>query len=195
VNLALRIFLPLLASAALMLQGCAVKPQNIALDPPVQVPQAQVGQGKVIQLTVKDMRPRKTLGIVGDLDSKFAHVSIEDDFSTSVYQRVSAALQRQGFTVQPTPGRDDRKLDVEVREIEYQSVKEGIVYKTEGKAAVAALARNGDARYERIYRAGETRNGPTMPDPEENERAVNTVVAMTLEDMLNDDKLTSVLVR
>ena len=190
-----RVFLPIVACAVLVMQGCAVKPQNIALDPPVQVPQSQAGQGKVIQLTVHDARPRKTLGIVGDLEGKYAHVSIEDDFSTAVYQRVSAALQKQGFKVQPTPSNDDRKLDVEVREIEYQSVKEGLGYKTETKAAVAALARNGDSRYERIYRAGENRTSAVLPSGEDNANAVNSVVAMTLEDMLNDDKMTAVLVR
>jgi len=195
VNLDLRVFLPMITSAALIMQGCAVQPQNIALDPPVQVPQSQAGQGKVVQLVVHDARPRKTLGIVGDLEGKYAHVSIEDDFSTSVYQRVSAALQRQGFKVQPTPSNDDRKLDVEVREIEYQSVKEGLTYKTETKAAVAALARNGESRYERIYRAGENRTSAVVPGAEDNAKAVNSVVGMTLEDMLNDDKMTSVLVR
>ena len=194
-NLAPRIFLPLLASAVLVMQGCAVKPQNIPLDPPVQVPQSQAGQGKVVQLVVRDARPRKTLGMVGDMEGKYAPVSIENDFSTTVYQRISAALQKQGFKVQPTPSGDDRKLEVEVREVEYQSLKEGLTYKTEGKAATAAVARNGDLRYERIYRAGETRTSPTVPGAEENARAVNSVVAMTLEDMLNDDRMTSVLVR
>jgi uncharacterized lipoprotein YajG len=177
------------------MQGCAVKPQNIALDPPVEVAQSQAGQGKVVQLTVRDVRPRKTLGMVGDMEGKYAPVSIENDFSTTVYQRISAALQRQGFKVQPTPNDDDRKLEVEVREIEYQSLKQGLTYQTEGKAAVATLARNGDSRYERIYRAGETRSSGTVPSPDENLRAVNRLVGMTLEDMLNDDRLTSVLVR
>jgi uncharacterized lipoprotein len=196
VNLALRIVLPVLASAALVMQGCAVTPQNIALDPPVQVPQSQVGQGKVVHLTVRDARPRKTLGVVGDLEGKWAHVSIENDLTIPVYQRVAAALQRQGFMVQPTPGRDDRKLDIEVREIEYDAKKEGFTYRGEAKAAVAAVARNGDTRYEWTYRAGETSaSRPTIPSEADNVAAVNRVVAATLEDMLNDDKLRSVLVR
>lgn len=193
-KLALRIQLTLLALAALVMHGCAVKPQNVRLDPPVQVSQSQAGQGKVVQVVVQDARPRKTLGMVGDLEGKFAPVSIDDDFSTTVYQRISAALRAQGFTVQPTPG-DERVLLVEVREIEYQSLKEGLTYKTEGKAAIAALARNGDSRYERIYRAGETRTSPTVPSAEQNSKAVNSLVAMPIEDMLNDDKLTAVLIR
>jgi uncharacterized lipoprotein YajG len=195
VKLALRVFLPLLATAALLVQGCAVQPQNIALDPPVQVSQSQAGQGKVVQLTVRDARPRKTLGMVGDLGGKAAHVSVEDDFSTAVYQRISAALQRQGFKVQPTPSSEDRKLDVEVRELEYQSLKDGLIYKTESKAAVAALARSGDSRYERIYRAGENSSSGTLPSTDTRAKSANSVVAMCLEDMLNDDRLTAVLVR
>lgn len=194
-KLAPRILLPMLASAAFLMQGCASQPQNITLDPPVQVSGSGAGQGKLVQLVVRDARPRKTLGMVGDLADKYAPVSIESDISPSVYQSVSSALQRQGFKVQPTPGDDARKLEIEVREIAYQSLKEGLTYKTEGKAAITAVARSADSTYERTYTAGETRSSPIMPGQEENTRIVNGLVGMTLEDMLKDDRMTAVLVR
>ncbi len=195
-KLALRIFLPLVAAAALLVQGCAVQPQNIALDPTMQVPQSKVGQGKTVQVVVRDARPRKTLGTVGDLNGKWAHVSIENDLTIPVYQAVSAGLIKQGFMVQPTPSNDGRKLEVEVREIDYQSSKDGFLYKTEGNAAVAAIANNGETRYERIYRAGETLpSSPTVPSEAENVKAVNRIVGYTLEDMLKDDRLIATLVQ
>ena len=87
-------------------------------------------------------------------------------------------------------------MTVEVRDLEYQSLKEGFTYATKAKAAVAAIATNGEARYERLYEAGTTLpSRPTVPSEQDNVREVNSVVGMTLEDMLKDDKITSVLVR
>jgi uncharacterized lipoprotein YajG len=188
--------MPIVAVAAVVLSGCAsTAPQNVRLDPPLQVPASQIGQGRVVQVVVTDNRLRKTLGIVGDLGGRYATVSVEDDFSNLVYQRIAAALRDKGFTVVPTPAADARNLDVEVRDLQYQSTKDGVVYKTEVKALVAGRARNGSETYDRVYEAGETRSGPLLPDAADNAKAVNAVVAMTLEDMINDEKLTAVLVR
>lgn len=185
-------------AAALLLQACAPKPQNIRLDPPVHAPSAtNVGQGKVVWLDVKDARPSKTLGIVGDPGGRYAHVSIEDDFSKAVYQRVSGVLLDMGFMVQPTPttSSEGRSLMVEVREIKYQSPKSTLTFDTEVNVAVAAMAQNGADHYNRIYNAGEKRTSPLMPDAEENASAVNKAVAATLEDMLNDSHLVELLAR
>jgi len=189
--------LTLALSLALCLSmGCATnRPQNIRLDPPVQVARSNVGQGKTLQLQIKDVRPRKTLGVVGDLETSYAHVSIEDDFSGSLYQSVSAGLRELGFAVQPTPASDLRTLTVEVREIDYESLRKGVTYETQAKVAIAALGENAAERYERLYSAGETKSAPFPPTASENSRAVNALVSATLQDMLADDKLLGVMVR
>jgi uncharacterized lipoprotein YajG len=190
-------FLSLALCAALALSlGCATtKPQNLRLDPPVQVARSNAGQGKTLSLQIKDTRPRKTLGIVGDLSGRYAHVSIEDDISSTLYQNVSAGLRELGFRVQPTPAADQRALVVEVREIDYESLKKGLGYDTQAKVAIAALGQAPDERYERLYSAGETKTAPFPPNAEDNTRAVNTLVSTALQDMLADDKLIAVLAR
>jgi len=190
-------FLSLALGLALALSlGCATtKPQNVRLDPPVQVARSSAGQGKTLSLQVKDTRPRKTLGIVGDLGSRYAHVSIEDDFSSTLYQNVSAGLREMGFTVQPTPAADQRALVIEVREIEYESLKKGLSYDTQAKVAVAALGQNKGESYERLYSAGETKSAPFPPSAEDNTRTVNALVSTALQDMLADDKLIATLAK
>jgi uncharacterized lipoprotein YajG len=185
----------LLCLAAVLALGCAAQPQNIRLEPQLRAEPSSVGQGKKVWLQVKDTRPRKTLGVVGDLDGRYAHVSVEDDFSTQMYQSVSAALRQKGFEVYPTPVPDPRTLVVDVRDIEYQSLKQGVSYDTETKIAIGVVATNGDARYERLYTAGESKSGPLKPSAEDNERAVNGTVSIALQEMLNDDRLTAVLVQ
>lgn len=192
----LRSLSPLLCLSAVLALGCAAQPQNIRLEPQVQSSaSSNVGQGKKVWLQVRDARPRKTLGVVGDLSGSYAHVSVEDDFSTQMYQSVSAALRRMGFDVHPTPVADARSLAVEVRDLEYQSLKEGLTYDTETKVAIGALATNGESRYERLYTAGASKSAPLKPSATDNERTVNETVSIALQEMLNDDRLTAVLVQ
>ncbi len=194
-NIPLRFSALTLALVALLLNGCATRPQNILLDPPVKVAPSSVGNGKIVWVRVKDTRLTKTLGVVGDLQGRYSHVSIDDDFSNTVYQRVSAALRDLGFKAQPTPGPDERELVIEVRDMKYQSVKQGLAFETETSVEIAALARTGRDRYERLYRAGERQTNALLPDEKARAETVNRTVAATLEDMLADSRLIALLVK
>jgi len=193
VNVPLR-FVPLvLGLFVLLLQGCSLRPQNIKLDPPVEVSPSSVGQGKIVWVQVRDVRVRKTLGNVGDPDGKFTQVSVDDDFSLLVYQRVSVAMRKIGFVPQPTPGPDDRKLVIEVQELKYQSLKQTLTFATEASVSLTAKATSGNEHYDRVFNAGEQKTGPLMPDEKERAETVNKIVGMALEDMLNDARLIAVL--
>jgi uncharacterized lipoprotein YajG len=181
--------------AAALALGCAVKPQNIRLDPKVDASPSNLGRGTKVWLEVKDVRPQKTLGVVGDLDGTYAHVSVEDDFSTQMYQNISGALRQMGFDVSPTPVSEARSLVVEVRDIEYQALKQGVNYDTETKVAIGALAKSTESTYERLYTAGAKKSSPIAPSAKDNDRIVNDTVAGALEEMLNDGRLTATLVQ
>lgn len=191
----LRLLSPLLCLAAALALGCAAQLQNVRLEPQVQAASSSVGQGKKVWLQVKDARPKKTLGVVGDLAGSYSHVSIEDDFSTQMYQSVSGALRQMGFDVSPTPVPEPRSLLVEVRDIEYQSLKQGLTYNTEAKVAIGALAKSGESSYERLYTAGAKKSGPLRPGESENARNVNDTVSVALQELVNDDRLTAALIQ
>jgi uncharacterized lipoprotein YajG len=156
---------------------------------------SNVGQGKAVWLQVKDARPRKTLGLVGNPSGKYAHVSVEDDFSNALYQRLSESLRNMGFVVQPTPNADQRSLSVEVRDMQYQSLKQTVTYSTDLSTSVAARAQKGDEFYDRTYNSGAKRTTAMMPNADENRAAVNEALAGTLRDMLSDGQLIAVLVK
>jgi uncharacterized lipoprotein YajG len=184
-----------LCLAAVLALGCTVKPQNVRLEPQIKAAPSTVGQGKKVWLEVKDVRPKKTLGVVGDLNGRYAHVSVEDDFSTQMYQSVSGALRQMGFEVSPTPVADARSLVVEVRDIEYQALKQGLTYDTDTKVAIGALAKSAESTYERLYTAGARKSSPIHPSASDNDRIVNDTVSGALQEMLNDDRLTAALVQ
>lgn len=192
-NVPLR-FVPLvLGLSVLLLQGCSLRPQNIKLDPPVEVAPSNVGQGKMVWVQIRDARARKTLGNVGDPDGRFTQVSVDDDFSSTVYQRVSAAMRKIGFVAQPTPAPDERKLVIEVRELKYQSLKQTLTFATDVSVSIIAMATNGNEHYDRVYNAGEQKTSPLLPDEKERAQTVNKVVGMALDDMLNDSRLVGLL--
>lgn len=192
-NAPLRFVPVVLGLSVLLLQGCSLRPQNIKLDPPVAVAASNVGQGKIVWVQIRDARVRKTLGNVGDPDGRFTQVSVDDDFSSTVYQRVSAAMRKIGFVASPTPGPDERKLVIEVRELKYQSLKQTLTFATEVSVSLIAMATNGNEHYDRVYNAGEQKTGALLPDEKERAETVNKVVAMALDDMLNDSKLVGLL--
>jgi len=191
----LRVLAPATLALVAVLYGCATHNQNVFLDPPVKVAASSVGQGKVVWVQVKDSRLTKTLGVVGDLQGSYGHISVEHDFSTTVYQRVSAALRNMGFAAQPTPGPDGRILVIDVHDMKYKSTREGLAYETDVAVEVAATARNGEDRYERLFRAGEKQSAPLMPSEKERSEAINRAVGATLEDMLNDEQLVGLLAK
>ena len=192
-NVPLRAVPLVLGLFVLLLAGCSLRPQNIKLDPPVEVSPSSVGQGKIVWVQIRDLRVRKTLGNVGDPEGKFTQISVDDDFSLTVYQRLSAAMRKLGFAPQPTPGPDGRQLVVEVTELKYQSLKKTLTFATEASVSLTAKATNGTDHYDRVYNAGEQRTSALMPDERERAEMVNRIVGMALEDMLNDPRMVAVL--
>jgi uncharacterized lipoprotein YajG len=181
------------ALLAAALVACAAKPQNIRIDAPVAVSPADLGRGKTVWLRVSDARTQKTLGVIGDLEGQYAHVSVENDPSGMLYQNVAAGLRKLGFEVQPTPGPDDRTLSIEVRDLKYEALKKTLAFDTRAKVAIAAQAQRGSDRYDRLYEAGQNGTSPVLPSPKDNARTVNETVSMALAEMLSDPQLVTLL--
>jgi uncharacterized lipoprotein YajG len=125
------------------IEGCALKPQNLRIDPPVKVNESSVGNGRTIGLGVSDIRTDKKLGEVGDPNTKMVDVSVDEDPSTAVYGRLQEALAKLGFSVVPYSDATQRTLRVEIRNLELNSVKTPLTFETELRAAVGARADNG----------------------------------------------------
>jgi uncharacterized lipoprotein YajG len=180
-------------SIVAFLQGCALAPQTIHLAPQVQDHRSSVGQGKVVGLAVADVRPQKKVGIVGDPNAKSVEISAEDESAAGIYNATAEALRHLGFTVRQASEGVDPSLRIELRELEYQSLKLPFTFETKGRVTLAALAQNGSDRYQRTYKANKSSTSGTPPTLSDTERAINELVSMALEDMLTDEQLVAVL--
>lgn len=184
-------YLTIFGIVALM-QGC-LAPQTVHLAPQVQDHRSGVGQGKVVALAVTDVRPQKKIGVVGDPNAKSVAISAEDESTAGIYNATAEALRHLGFTVRPATEGADPSLQIELRELEYQSLKLPFTFDTKGKVTLTALAQNGSARYQRTYKANKSSTSGTPPTLNDTDHTVNELVSMALEDVVTDEQLVAVL--
>ena len=188
-----------LAAAAIVLsvgaQGCSLKNQYLRIDPEVKVKEEQVGSNKTIGLRISDSRADKKLGEVGDPDRKMVEVRVEEDPTPAIYERVKQALTKQGFSVEPYSETMDRTLDISIRKLELQSVKQPLTFNTELRAEVAAHAANAAAYYDRQFNVRTRKEGAAPPYEKDSTALVNTAMSQALEDLLADEQLIATLAK
>ena len=176
------------------LQGCSLKPQNLRLDPSqIRIQESQVGSGTTVGLQVTDARPTKKLGEVGDPNNKMVDVSVEEDPSPIIHERVKEALSSMGFTVVPFTENADPSLQIEIRKLELQSVKTPFTFETELRAEVAAHAAKDTATYDRQFNVRTRKDGAAPPFEKDSAALVNTAISQALEDLLADEQLLGTL--
>jgi uncharacterized lipoprotein YajG len=178
---------------SLGMQGCSLKTQNLRIDPEVKVKEEQTGAGKTVGLRISDARPNRKLGEVGDPDRKMVDVRVDDDPSPAIYERVKQALMRQGFSVEPYSEAIDRKLDINIRKLELQSVKQPLTFNTELRTEVAAHASNPTGYYDRQFNVRTRKEGAAPPYEKDSTMLVNTALSQALEDLLADEQLIATL--
>ena len=180
---------------AAAIQGCALKPQNLRIDPPVKVNESAVGDGRIIGLGVSDARTDKKLGEIGDPNTRMVDVSVEEDPSAAVYARLQEALAKLGFSVVPYSDALERTLQVEIRNLELKSVKTPFTFETELRAALGARVANGPEYYDRQFNVRTRKDGAAPPFEKDSTMLVNTAVSQALEDMLSDEQLLELLAK
>jgi uncharacterized lipoprotein YajG len=178
---------------ALAVQGCAMKAQDIHLDPQLTL-KAAPGADKVVGVEAHDTRPTRLLGVVGVVDPRRAEISSKEDAGPALYVRVANGLKAQGFSVKAVGDSDDRVLRVEIAELAYQTTKSNSVTdEVEVVARVIGRARNKGEWHDRQFTVTKKKSVGVLPGVEENTRFVNDAVAQALNDMLSDQVLIDLL--
>lgn len=180
---------------AALLQGCALKTQNLHLDPQLQTAATKVADGALIGLAVRDAREDKKLGEVGDPNTKMVDVRLDENFAPLLYDRISKALTERGFKIVPYSDALTRSLQVEVRRLELSSVKQPFQFETELRAEVAAVARGENETFDRLFYVRTYKESAGPPYRKDSNALVNTAVSRAIDDMLSDDKLLEMLAR
>jgi uncharacterized lipoprotein YajG len=122
-------------------------------------------------------------------------VSVEEDPSAAIYERLQEALAKLGFSVVPYSDAMERTLQVEIRNLDLTSVKTAFTFETELRAAVGARVANGPEYYDRQFNVRTRKDGAAPPFEEDSTLLVNTAVSQALEDMLSDEQLVELLAK
>ena len=182
-------------SLGVAVQGCMLKSETVHFAPNLEARQTDIGEGKVLGLDVADMRADKKVGVVGDPKMNFITVTAEDDSPSAVYKQAADALTKMGFKVEPASAAADRALRLEVRALQYESIKQPFTFDSKAKVLVGAVARNGGNRYERTYETEETSTTGAPPSQSEIGKTINRLLSTSLNDVLADRQLMAILAK
>jgi uncharacterized lipoprotein YajG len=185
----------LVLSLGVALQGCMLKSETVHFAPKLEARQGDIGDGKVLGLDVADTRADKKVGIVGDPKMNYITVTAEDASPSVVFKEAAEALTKMGFKVQPASDATDRSLRLDVRELQYESIKKPFTFDGKAKVLVVAVARNEGARYERTYETEETNTTGAPPSQSEIGSTINRLLSASLNDVLADRQLMAILAK
>ncbi|HVY05307.1 MAG TPA: YajG family lipoprotein [Burkholderiales bacterium] len=176
-----------------MIQGCALQPQNVRIDPRFDLGREQTGDARTIGVAVSDARPTSKLGEVGDPNREMVDVSVSQDPSPAIYSRVSDALSGIGYKVAPYAEGVEPSLKIEIASLKLESDKRAFDFLTTLHAEVAAQVENGRSHFERRYTINQSMNSAGPIYINDSTRLVNDAVSAALKDMLSDQQLLAAL--
>lgn len=175
------------------IQGCALRPENVRIDPTINLPRGLAGGGNTIAIAVSDARAVKKLGEVGDPNREMYPISVSEDPSSAIYSRVSSALGELGYTVVPYTAGMQPSLKIEVEVLKLDSDKRALDFLTTLHAEVAAHARNGTESLDAKYTVDQSLSTAGPAYKRDTTRLVNAAVSRALQDLLADQQLLDTL--
>jgi uncharacterized lipoprotein YajG len=176
-----------------IIQGCALHPENIRIDPTIDLPHSLMGSARTIGVAVSDAREVKKLGEVGDPNREMYDISVNEDPSPAIYSRVSNALAKLGYKVVPYTEGMEPSLKIDVETLKLDSDKRAFDFLTTLHAEVAAHARNGKEFLDKKYTVNQSMNTAGPAYITDTTRLVNAAVSAALQDMLADQQLLDTL--
>jgi uncharacterized lipoprotein YajG len=188
-------YLLALLALCFAVDGCKLHSETVRFSPELKPRQSDIGQGKPIGLSIADTRPDKQVGIVGDPKIESITVTAEEGSPSLVYQQTADALTKMGFKVEPTSDSTERSLRIEIRELQYASLKRPVKYDAKAKVLVGAIARGTGGRYERTYETEETGEYGSPPGQKAISDSINGLLSAAIDDVLADKQLLDVLAK
>lgn len=178
-----------------ILEGCALHPENIRIDPAIDLQKSLVGGTNTIGVAASDARATKKIGEVGDPNRQMYDISVNEDPGPAIFSRVSGALGKLGYKVTPYAEGMEPSLKIEVETLKLDSDKRAFDFLTTLHAEVTAHARNGKESLDKTYVVDQSMNTAGPAYTSDTTRLVNTAVSTALQDMLADQRLLDVLNR
>ncbi len=171
--------------------GCAFYTSHtVVIEPTVEVPASNIGEGRNVSVYVVDERTKTELGRRG-IGYQSAAITTEQDLAAVFQASIVENLNTMGFNAVSvnvgTAGPGSSLLRVDIRSLEYE-VFAGIISANivaEGAMKVTATR---DARsYDHLYRVDEEKDAfMHTPGADSNTQMFNATVSAVLQELFND---------
>lgn len=191
-----RVRVLILGVLAVSLVGCAHSPQQLNVQPQVQVPLNAVARNQPVVVSVQDTRPSKVLGTRGGIYPDSSSLTLTEQSLTAIRQQVEQAVRQLGFVVVPQGTPNANHLTVNLAELNYRSPSDGAyVTQADISATFAAEARSLNENYRGRYSASAQHRFGYAPNQATNTRLVTEVMSDALTRVFRDPAIVQILQR
>jgi uncharacterized lipoprotein len=213
--------LALCLAGVLLLSGCAFSPQSIKLAPVLPMMEPGLGQGRSFQVMVRDLRPHSALGSRGGIYADSSQIQPANRLDLATQRALHQGLVGLGFLpYSPTsvpvyasgddPSESDEnavafelvdtpanKADVAVHvdwiDLQYGGSNPLFPSKVEMSAVLNVHVETEFGSFQNQYQRANKKRFLMVPDQQQNQDAVNELLAQLLQQVLTDPRLTAVL--
>ena len=172
--------------------GCAIyTPQTVVIEPTVEVPASNIGEGRNVSVYVVDERTKTELGRRGLSESGGA-ITTEQDLAAVFQASIVENLNTMGFNAVSvnvgTAGPGSSLLRVDIRSLEYEKSAGFFgTFDVITRGAMKVTATRDARSYDHLYRADEEKDvGMVTPGADSNTQMINATVSAVLQELFND---------
>jgi uncharacterized lipoprotein YajG len=176
-----------------MITGCTLTPQKTTIDPEIHVGSADVGHGRVLAFKVDDERPTKSIGRRGTGAMEGAEIVPTSDVGEVFRREIVAGLEQRGFSVVPYSDDHPLRMVIELRELKYSTSMGFWTGGVHMNAAMKVEAFRENMNYEEFYRTEEEERVFFVNFADENDELINTAASRLLQQLFDDQDLSSFL--
>lgn len=179
-------------AAALAMAACAYSPQQVMIQPELDVADDVYGQGRIVAVQAEDQRSNKAIGSRGGAYPDTSLITPANDISEAMVKATKAGLRQQGFSVdsnQPPVA----TFKVIVDTLNYENDKDTVTAKVNLMAVLRVEINVAEKTHSGVYKSAISQQLVIKPTAGTNEKLINKVLSQTLQRALADPKVKAFL--
>jgi uncharacterized lipoprotein len=177
---------------ALFSTACAYSPQQITVNPQVDMTAEDYGNGRAVNVVVEDSRANKSLGSRGGIYKDTSLITISNSLTDAITRAAEASLAVQGFTVNSNDP-NAATIKIIVDELSYDVPEQSVGKKVLLAAVLKLEATASGESYSGKYKTNSDRQTVVTPTMGRNQNMINTLLSDTLNRLFSDPKLKAFL--
>ena len=171
---------------SMLLGGCAVSPQQVAIEPSISMATSEPVSAREIGLTVYDERPSAVMGSRGGVYSETSMISTDENFTRNIRVATEQALEQWGLTV--SSGEDIPKFQLYIDRFTYE-ILDTYFQDVEIKAAAHVEVTYGSQRFTGRYSSDLSQRLVKTPSNKKNDEMLGQVLDDMLTRVFQDERL------